>query len=333
MTNRTDKMFQWLTSNGYSVKELKPASSDASFRRYLRADLGEESRIVMDAPPENEDCRPFVDIARALFDIGLHVPKIIEEDLEQGFLLLDDLGDRLYLDELNEDTVERLYGDAIGALVTLQACGPEHHELPPYDEDLLMQEMELFREWFLNRHLELELNHEINQMLDQTFKILADNALQQPRVCVHRDYHSRNLMVTDAHNPGILDFQDAVLGPVTYDLVSLLRDCYVRWPDSQVRDWALGYFLLARQTGIPVGEDESRFLRWFDFMGVQRHLKASGIFARLNHRDGKRGYLDDIPRTLGYIMAVSRRYQSLQPLAELIDILDIHYETDLSDLT
>lgn len=275
----------------------------------------------MDAPPENEDCRPFVDIARALFDIGLHVPKIIEEDLEQGFLLLDDLGDRLYLDELNEDTVERLYGDAIGALVTLQACGPEHHELPPYDEDLLMQEMELFREWFLNRHLELELNHEINQMLDQTFKILADNALQQPRVCVHRDYHSRNLMVTDAHNPGILDFQDAVVGPVTYDLVSLLRDCYIAWPREQVEDWALGFHELAMQSGIlnrELHDDEIQFLRWFDLMGVQRHLKAIGIFARLNHRDGKSGYLQDIPRTMHYVEEVSGRYEELGQLHEFI---------------
>lgn len=275
----------------------------------------------MDAPPENEDCRPFVDIARALFDIGLHVPKIIEEDLEQGFLLLDDLGDRLYLDELNEDTVERLYGDAIGALVTLQACGPEHHELPPYDEDLLMQEMELFREWFLNRHLELELNHEINQMLDQTFKILADNALQQPRVCVHRDYHSRNLMVTDAHNPGILDFQDAVVGPVTYDLVSLLRDCYIAWPREQVEDWALGFHELAMQSGIlnrELHDDEIQFLRWFDLMGVQRHLKAIGIFARLNHRDGKSGYLQDIPRTMHYVEEVSGRYEEFGQLHEFI---------------
>lgn len=275
----------------------------------------------MDAPPENEDCRPFVDIARALFDAGLHVPRIIEEDLEQGFLLLDDLGDRQYLDELNGETVERLYGDAIGALVTLQVCGPQDHELPPYDEALLMQEMELFREWFLVRHLALSLDEDTNRMLDQAFRVLADNALQQPRVCVHRDYHSRNLMVTDQHNPGILDFQDAVFGPVTYDLVSLLRDCYIAWPREQVEDWALGFHELAMQSGIlnrDLHDDEKQFLRWFDLMGVQRHLKAIGIFARLNHRDGKPSYLRDIPRTMSYVEEVAGRYAELGQLRDYI---------------
>jgi aminoglycoside/choline kinase family phosphotransferase len=284
--------------------------------------MGETTRIVMDAPPENEDCRPFVDIARALFDVGLHVPQIIEEDLDQGFLLLDDLGDRLYLNELNEDTVERLYGDAIGALLTMQACDPSQHELPPYDEALLMQEMELFREWFLQRHLGLSLDDEANGMLGRVFKGLTDNALQQPRVCVHRDYHSRNLMVTDQHNPGILDFQDAVIGPVTYDLVSLLRDCYIAWPREQVEDWALGFHELAMQSGIlnrELHEDEVQFLRWFDLMGVQRHLKAIGIFARLNHRDGKPGYLEDIPRTLTYVVEVSGRYDELNALHDYIE--------------
>jgi aminoglycoside/choline kinase family phosphotransferase len=321
MTNRTEQMFHWLTSHGYPVRDLQPASSDASFRRYLRADLGETSRIVMDAPPENEDCRPFVDIARALFDAGLHVPRIIEEDLEQGFLLLDDLGDRQYLDELNGETVERLYGDAIGALVTLQVCGPRDHELPSYDEALLMQEMELFREWFLVRHLALSLDEDTNRMLDQAFRVLADNALQQPRVCVHRDYHSRNLMVTDQHNPGILDFQDAVFGPVTYDLVSLLRDCYIAWPREQVEDWALGFHELAMQSGIlnrDLHDDEKQFLRWFDLMGVQRHLKAIGIFARLNHRDGKPSYLRDIPRTMSYVEEVAGRYAELGQLHDYI---------------
>ena len=275
----------------------------------------------MDAPPENEDCRPFVDIARALFDAGLHVPQILEEDLEQGFLLLDDLGDRQYLDELNGETVERLYGDALGALVTLQVCGPQDHELPPYDEALLMQEMELFREWFLLRHLALSLDEDTSRMLDQVFRLLADNALQQPRVCVHRDYHSRNLMVTEQHNPGILDFQDAVFGPVTYDLVSLLRDCYIAWPREQVEDWALGFHELAMQSGIlnrELHDDEKQCLRWFDLMGVQRPLKAIGIFARLNHRDGKPSYLRDIPRTISYVEEVAGRYAELGPLRDYI---------------
>ena len=321
MTDRSEMIFEWLKGHGYPVKDLQPASSDASFRRYLRADMGDTTHIVMDAPPENEDCRPFVDIARALFDTGLHVPQILEEDLEQGFLLLDDLGDRLYLDELDKETVERLYGDALGALITMQAGGPVGDVLPPYDENLLMQEMELFREWFMRQHLGLELDDETNVMLDQTFKYLADSALEQPRVCVHRDYHSRNLMVTDSHNPGILDFQDAVYGPVTYDLVSLLRDCYIAWPREQVEDWALGFHELAMQSGIidrELHDDEQQFLVWFDLMGVQRHLKAIGIFARLNHRDGKPGYLDDIPRTLNYVEEVSGRYPELKGLHDLV---------------
>ena len=321
MTDRTKDIFQWLKDHGYPVSDLRPASNDASFRRYLRADMGETTHIVMDAPPENEDCRPFVDIARALFDAGLHVPQIIEENLDQGFLLLDDLGDRQYLGELNTETVERLYGDAIGALITLQTCGPTDSVLPLYDEPLLLQEMELFREWFLIKHLGLTLDDEVNGMLDKAFEFLTDNALQQPSVSVHRDYHSRNLMITDTHNPGILDFQDAVFGPVTYDLVSLLRDCYIAWPREQVEDWALGFHELAMQSGIlnrDLHADEKQFLRWFDLMGVQRHLKAIGIFSRLNHRDGKSGYLGDIPRTLNYVEEVTGRYEELADLHDLV---------------
>ncbi|TNF99663.1 MAG: aminoglycoside phosphotransferase [Gammaproteobacteria bacterium] len=321
MSDRTEQISQWLKSHGYDVKSLEAASSDASFRRYLRVDMADGSRIVMDAPPENKDCRPFVDVARALFNAGLNVPEILEEDIERGFLLLGDLGDRLYLDELNEETVERLYGDAIGALLAMQASGPHEGEIPPYDRELLMQEMELFRAWFLQKHLQLELDDLVNQMLDISFDLLAENALEQPQVCVHRDYHSRNLMLTETNNPGILDFQDAVFGPVTYDLVSLLRDCYIAWPREQVEDWVLGFHDLAMQSGIlnrDLHYDEKQFLRWFDLMGVQRHLKAIGIFARLNHRDGKSGYLKDIPRTLNYVEEVSSRYEELEPLYHYI---------------
>ena len=321
MQDRTDLIREWLKEHGYLVNELRAASNDASFRRYLRVDMGELTRIVMDAPPENEDCRPFVDIARALFDVGLHVPQIIEEDLQQGFLLLGDLGDRQYLGELNADTVEWLYGDAINALITLQSAGPARGDLPPYDKALLLQEMGLFREWFLIAHLGLSLDEAANAQLNKTFGFLAEVALQQPQVCVHRDYHSRNLMVTDANNPGILDFQDAVYGPVTYDLVSLLRDCYIAWPREQVEDWVLGFHELAMQSGILNRElhaDEKQFLRWFDLMGVQRHLKAVGIFSRLNHRDGKPGYLGDIPRTLNYIEEVSSRYDELEELHNMV---------------
>ncbi len=299
--------------------ELKPASGDASFRRYFRIELADgTTRIVMDAPPPMEDCRPFVRICRAFEEVGLHVPHIFAQDLDQGFLLLSDLGSQLYLDALSPKTVDRLYGDALGALVVIQACGPLEG-LPPYDRSLLLQEMELFREWLARRHLGLGLSGEEERMLDGVFDLLAANALEQPRVCVHRDYHSRNLMVTTPCNPGILDFQDAVVGPVTYDLVSLLKDCYIRWPREQVHQWAMNYFLLAQQSGVLQGEHEKDFLRWFDLMGVQRHLKAAGIFARLNRRDGKPGYLKDIPRTLGYIVELAPHYPELEELGAFIE--------------
>jgi len=316
---RLEQLNHWLgQALGLPRYDIAPASSDASFRRYFRISFGGETRIVMDAPPDKEDSRPFVRIARALHGIGLNVPQILAEDLAQGFLLLSDLGSEQYLSALNADSVGRLYGDAMGALLTLQACGPQGDELPPYDEALLLREMELFREWYLGRHLGLALSDGEQRMLDETFRRLAQSALEQPQVAVHRDYHSRNLMVAP-HNPGILDFQDAVFGPVTYDLVSLLRDCYVAWPREQVEAWALGYQELAIDCGILRLRDEERFLRWFDWMGVQRHLKASGIFARLNHRDGKPGYLKDIPRTLGYVREVAGRYPELAGLGEMVE--------------
>ena len=313
MPERLRELNEWLGRqpglNGYKIA---PASADASFRRYFRVSFQEKSLIAMDAPPEKEDCSQFIRVGRAMRAMGLNVPEIVAENQSLGFLLLTDLGSRPYLNELNEASVERLYGDALGALVTLQVCGHGAQEiLPPYDRALLMREMELFREWYLTRHLGMNLTPEQNRVLDDAFALLADSALEQPQVCVHRDYHSRNLMVVNEHNPGILDFQDAVLGPVTYDLVSLLRDCYIEWPRERVEEWALGYHELALQSGIIQEEDEAKFLRWFDLMGVQRHLKATGIFARLNIRDGKPGYLGDIPRTLGYVKEVSARYPEL----------------------
>ena len=256
-----------------------------------------------------------------LFDLGLNVPEVVDENLDQGFLLLSDLGSTPYLEVLNEDTVERLYGDALGALATLQACTPDNGSLPPYDRALLLNEMELCREWLIGKHLGLSPDGAQTGMIDAAFRLLADNALAQPQVCVHRDYHSRNLMQTGLNNPGILDFQDAVIGPVTYDLVSLLRDCYIEWPRARVEDWALGYLDLALQSGILRHEqdDPRQFLRWFDLMGMQRHLKAAGIFARLKHRDGKAGYLQDIPRTLGYVVEVAGRYDELASFGAFID--------------
>ena len=305
---------------GAGAFDIRSASADASFRRYFRVTLGQRSLIVMDAPPDQGGMRSYVTVARHFHAIGLNVPEVLEQDHERGFLLITDLGEQLYQGSLNEQTVERLYGDALGALIVLQAGTATTADkfLPDYDEALLLCEMEIFREWYLGCHLGLRLSAGQNRVLDEVFTQLARSALAQPRVWVHRDYHSRNLMVTRLNNPGILDFQDAVLGPVTYDLVSLLRDCYISWPRERVEDWVKGYHELALQSGIPVGEDDARFLRWFDLMGAQRHLKASGIFARLNHRDGKPGYLADIPRTLGYVHEVSARYPELQPLQALL---------------
>jgi aminoglycoside/choline kinase family phosphotransferase len=319
---RLEKLKHWLASElDFSEYTLSPASADASFRRYFRVTRDGESFIVMDAPPDREDSRPFVRVSKMFFDIGLNVPEVIDENLEQGFLLLSDLGSSPYLDALNDESVERLYGDALGALATIQACVPDDGALPAYDRTLLLNEMSLFREWLVGKHLGINLSDAQSGMLEAVFSLLADNALAQPQVCVHRDYHSRNLMVTGRNNPGILDFQDAVVGPVTYDLVSLLRDCYIAWPRAQVEDWALGYRDLALQSGVlrEEHEDPVRFLRWFDLMGVQRHLKAAGIFARLNHRDGKPGYLGDIPRTLGYVLEVAKRYDELTEFGKFVD--------------
>lgn len=319
MPKREQALTQWLTGEvGLQNIHVEPASDDASFRRYFRVTLSDGStRIAMDAPPEREDCGPFLRIAEQLGAIGLHVPTIHAADPQQGFVLLEDLGSVHYLDQLNDASADRLYGDALGALAIIQSVGP-CEGLPLYDEALLRQEMALFPDWLLTRHLGLDLDAAERAMLTGCFDRLVENALEQPRVCVHRDYHSRNLLVSPSPTPGIIDFQDAVVGPVTYDLVSLLKDCYIAWPVSQVQAWAMGYFELAVQSGILRAEHEARFLRWFDLMGVQRHLKASGIFARLNHRDGKSGYLVEIPRTLGYIVEVAGRYPELAGLGELI---------------
>ncbi len=319
MPQREKLLKEWLdVAVGQVEFSLEPASGDASFRRYFRATLPDgTTRVVMDAPPENEDCRPFIDVAGHLGGLGLNVPVVYASDLDQGFLLLSDLGSKLYLDLLSQGESKRLYADALSALLVIQACG-RRDDLPEYSRELLLKEMGLFREWLLGRHLELSIAESEQQMLDGMFELLVDNALQQPQVFVHRDYHSRNLLVTPAPNPGILDFQDAVIGPVTYDLVSLLKDCYINWPREQVREWVFGYYELALQSGVLRSEHEDAFLRWFDLMGVQRHLKAAGIFARLNIRDGKPGYLQDIPRTLGYIVELMPEYPELVPLAALI---------------
>jgi len=316
---RLQQLIQWLDdSAGLSEFSIEPASADASFRRYFRVITAKASYIVMDAPPDRENSLPFVEISKVFAQAGLCVPEVLQLDLQQGFLLLTDLGKTDYLSVLNKDNVNRLYGDALSALVVIQTCKEDNYTFPPYTADLLMSEMQLFRDWLLEKHLGLALPDNENEDFDEVCRLLAENAQDQPQVTVHRDYHSRNLMVYESHNPGILDFQDAVHGPVTYDLVSLLRDCYIQWPRSQVEDWVNGYHELAVQSGILRDEDGPRFLRWFDLMGVQRHLKAAGIFARLNHRDGKSGYLQDIPRTVGYIVDVCQCYPELGWLQKLL---------------
>ncbi|WP_207144904.1 aminoglycoside phosphotransferase family protein [Allochromatium vinosum] len=316
VSDRTAVLRSWLSDVlGPESLELTPASSDASFRRYWRVRRAGETWIAMDAPPEFEDCGRYADLARRFRACGLNTPEIHAEFREQGFLLISDLGDRVYLGELNEQSADRLYGDALDALETLQTRAPVDG-LPQYDTALLTRELGLFREWLLQGLLERPLDARDCERLDRVESVLIASALEQPRVCVHRDYHSRNLMLTEAGNPGVLDFQDAVVGPITYDLVSLLRDCYIAWPEARVRDWALGYFQRACASGLLNAVEAERFERWFDLMGMQRHLKASGIFARLSLRDGKHGYLADIPRTLGYVLDVAGRYPELREFGD-----------------
>jgi len=297
--------------------ELTPASSDASFRRYWRIAREGTTLIAMDAPPAHEDCGRFADLSRSFRAIGVNTPEVHAENREQGFLLLSDLGNRVYLGELDADTAARLYADALDALAAIQTGGPVEG-LPVYDAPFLQREMDLFGEWLLGRHLGIALDAGERAMFDRAHASLIESALEQPRVCVHRDYHSRNLMLSESANPGVLDFQDAVLGPVTYDLVSLLRDCYIAWPEERVRHWALGYLDKATRSGILRNVSAETFLRWLDLMGMQRHLKACGIFARLNHRDGKPHYLADLPRTLGYVIEVAERYPEFGDLAEFL---------------
>jgi len=319
---RLAELRSWAETIGaISGADLTPASGDASFRRYFRFQKGAESFIVMDAPPGKEDCLPFLRVAGYLEAMQLNAPRIIEADLDKGFLLLTDLGSTQYLDKLHEDhaSAGALYDDALAALLVMQSRGGAFQaHLPPYDEALLRFELSLFHDWLCGTHLEMDFSNDDEIAWQSLCELLVGNALDQPQVFVHRDYHSRNLMVTSGSNPGILDFQDAVEGPLTYDLVSLLKDCYIKWPPEHVRQWVSEYYSQLDGT-LTNSIDEAQFLRYFDLMGVQRHLKAAGIFARLNHRDGKPGYLQDVPRTLSYIVDLSPRYVELGFLAELIN--------------
>ena len=303
------------------VESLRPASADASFRRYFRVDTKTgQSLIVMDAPPPQEDVRPFVKVAELFSATGVSVPTILAQDTERGFLLLSDLGSTTYLQQLNPDTAHKLYLDAIDALILLQVQS-RPGVLPVYDRELLHRELMLFPDWYITRHLKATLSDAQSADLNRVFDLLLANNLAQAQVYVHRDYHSRNLMVMDKGNPGILDFQDAVYGPITYDLVSLLKDAYIQWDEELVLDWTIRYWERARKAGLPVSHDVDAFYRDFEFMGLQRHLKVLGIFARLYHRDGKDGYLNDIPLVMDYTRKTAYRYKEFAPLIRLLDTL------------
>lgn len=329
----------WLAAlaplHGLRVETLRPASSDASFRRYLRIDGSKASFIVMDAPPAHEDVRPFINVAGLIATAGLHAPQVLAQDVEHGFLLLSDLGTRLYLGELHAavaaaDTarVDRLMRAALSALVVWQQR-VDASTLPAYDDALLRRELALFPEWCVQREFGITWNAEEQAAWATTCNLLVRSALAQPTVAVHRDYMPRNLMVCDAGSandgasasPGILDFQDAVRGPISYDVASMLRDAFISWDEEQELDWAIRYWQQARKAGLPVPVDFGEFWKPLEWMGLQRHLKVLGIFCRLKHRDGKPAYSADLPRFFTYAHKVAVRYEGLGPLARLIEPL------------
>jgi len=301
---------------------MQPASADASFRRYFRVSFKDQAFIVMDAPPQHEDCRPFLQVAEILAATGVHVPKVLAQNPDRGFLLLSDLGSMTFLQALNNqmDSANQLYGDAIDALIKLQ-LSQQVEGLPNYDEALLRRELNLFPDWYIAKHLQKDLSEKQQAVLQSIFTRIIQNNLAQPRVLVHRDYHSRNLMVTSP-NPGIIDFQDAVVGPITYDLVSLFKDAYIRWDEERILDWMIRYWEKSRKAGLPVTADFAEFYRDFEWMGVQRHLKILGIFARLNYRDGKATYLNDMPLVMEYLRKACKRYRELHLLLNLLDELN-----------
>jgi len=304
--------------------QLEPASADASFRRYFRIRLADrgESRIVMDAPPRQEDCRPFIQVAALLRQAGLNAPAVLAQDLEQGFLLLTDLGATTYLAALERDdaSADTLFRDATDALIAWQLAS-RPGVLPPYDAALLRRELDLFPDWYLARHLGLALSPAQRQVLERMFALIMASNLAEPAVYVHRDYMPRNLMLSEP-NPGILDFQDAVYGPISYDVASLVRDAFISWEEERALDWVVRYWDRARRAGLPVGADFGDFYRDLEWMGLQRHLKVLGIFARIHYRDGKPGYVEDTPRFVRYARAVAGRYNALAPLAQLFDAIE-----------
>ena len=322
MDNRQQQLETWLSTALKSAKfTLTTASADASFRRYFRVHVADKTLIAMDAPPTHESCAPFVQVAQLLAEAGLNAPNVLAQDLAQGFLLLSDLGDDTYLSKLNEKTAPELYKNATDALIKMQGISVTG-VLPNYDAAMLGREMQLFPDWYVTQHLKTTLTPEQQVVLNNTFKLLSENILAQGQVFVHRDYHSRNLMLTTENNPGILDFQDAVYGAISYDLVSLLKDAYIGWDEEQVIDWAVRYWQPAKKAGLPIPDDFSEFYRDFEWMGAQRHIKVLGIFARLSHRDGKHNYLNDMPIVMAYLRKVCERYVELRPMLRLLNQLE-----------
>jgi aminoglycoside/choline kinase family phosphotransferase len=315
---REERRLQWTRDVlADETLTLVSASSDASFRSYWRTVGTDPSWIVMDAPPEREDVRPWIDIAARLRSAGLNAPLVRAQNADEGFLLISDLGTRLYLSTLNEDTVDALYGDALDTLAAMAKA--DVTGLPAYDEPRLVAEMELMPTWFLQRHLGYTPECEEWDIIESAFRALVNNAKAQPQVFVHRDFHSRNLLLPmrGAHGPGVIDFQDAVRGPITYDAVSLLRDLYIEWPEERVYGWLDGLRVRFAKLGMDVPASVLR--RWFDLMGVQRHLKVLGIFCRLWYRDGKAAYLGDLPLTWKYTRDIGSRYEETAPLIALLE--------------
>ena len=328
--NRLAQINHWLESLkdqwGLELNSLRPASSDASFRRYFRINSSQPkypSLIVMDAPPDKEALSPFILVAELLKNAGLNVPIVLEKNLVDGFLLLTDLGSETYLSRLDTNNAKQLYREANQALVKMQLQS-RPGVLPVYDDAILQREMDLFDEWYLKKHHQITLTPKEQNELQTIYSLIKENNLSQSQVYVHRDYHSRNLMLTTTNNPGVLDFQDALYGPITYDAVSLFRDAYIEWPEEEVIDFLIDYWEQARQVKLNVPADFSDFYRDFDWMGLQRHLKVLGIFARLYHRDGKTDYLQDIPLVLKYVRTVANRYACFKPLLRILDRIDTH---------
>jgi len=326
---RLEALAAWMAAlNVVDAASARPASSDASFRRYFRVNVLPEHRaslgatlIVMDAPPERENVLGFVKLDEMLTHAGVTVPRIVATDYERGFMLMSDLGNTTYLQVLDHDNASAMYADALEALVKFQLTS-EPDVLPEYDRAFLQRELTIFTEWYLGHHLQATLTDKQQAELQAVFDAILANVTAQPQVYVHRDFHSRNLMQVDAGNPGVLDFQDALYGPITYDVVSLLRDAYVQWDEELVLDWAIRYWQHARELGLPVNKDIDAFYQDFEYMGLQRHLKILGIFCRLHYRDGKDQYLGDLPTVMDYVRKTAGRYKDLKPLVRLLDLLE-----------